>query len=245
MKKLYSILDSRFFSKLKDYKENLKWYKSDISRNQNEEVIRELETRIPEKDVDSWNSHHKISEAGRKHQIKQVEKEIRHGINRAKLENEHPKLAALKSTFYSKVTNNPINRFKRAYQEQKDYLQNEETRKEIREEISRRKRDTPEEIKKRYLNTHPINPNLESVEAKKSIKSMKNARDKIIKQGESNLNHPKKEALKYAAKNWRSYSDTKRPNIPPHIDGSDEKGRYIQLLDPKTHKPEGPKTYFN
>lgn len=246
-KKLYSILDHRFFSKLKDYKENLKWYKSDLSRNQNEEMIKDLKTRNPEKDIESWNSYHKISEAGRKHQVKKLEKEIKQGIKRAKLENEHPKLAALKSTLYSnsKVTNNPINRFKRAYQEQRDYLQDEENRKSIKEDISRYKKgNNPEEIKKRYLKYHPENTDLKSKEARKGIEKMKKAGDAIIKRGESSLNHPKKEALKYAAKNWRSYSDTKRPIVPLHLDGADENGCYIQLLDPKTHKPKGPKNYL-
>lgn len=208
--KLYTVLMSEeeysLFSKIKDaYKENLKWYKSDLSRNQNKETIEELRNRNPEKEVDSWNTHHKISEAGRKHQVRKLKKDINSGIKRATLENEHPKLAALKSTLFS-VTNNPINRFKRAYQEQKKDLQDENSRKMIKEEISRyQKGNDPEEIKKRYLKYHPENTNLESKEAKKGIKEMKKAGDWMIKRDESFLNHPKREALKYAAKNWRNY----------------------------------------
>lgn len=196
------------FSKIKDaYKENLKWYKSDLSRNQNKETIEELKNRDPEKEVDSWNTHHKISEAGRRYQVKKLKKDINSGIKRATLENEHPKLAALKSTLFSepKVTNNPINRFKRAYQEQKKDLQDEGGRKLIKEDISRYKKgNEPEEIKKRYLKYHP-GMDLESKEAKKGIKEMKKAGDRMIKRDESFLNHPKREALKYAAKNWRNY----------------------------------------
>lgn len=249
---LYSVLmneeEYSLFSKIKDaYKENLKWYKSDLSRNQNKETIEELRNRNPEKEVDSWNTHHKISEAGRKHQIKKLKKDINSGIKRATLENEHPKLAAIKSTLFSatEVTNNPINRFKRAYQEQKGYLLDEGNRKSIKEEISRyQKGNDPEEIKKSYLKYHPENTNLESKEAKKGMKEMKKAGDWMIKRGESNLNHPKREAFKHAIKNWRSYSDTNKPkSILPHLDGKDEKGRFIQILDPETHKPSR-KIYF-
>lgn len=197
----------KLYSIVKDYKRNLDWYKSDLSKNQNKEIIEELKKQNPEKEVDSWNTHHKISEAGRKYQVKKLKKSIKKDIKRATLENEHPKLAALKSTLFSdpKVTNNPFNRFKRAYQEQKEYLQDEGNKKSIKEEISRYKKgNEPEEIKKSYLKYHP-GMDLESKEAKKSMKKMKKAGDWIIKQGESNLNHPKREALKYATKNWRSY----------------------------------------
>jgi hypothetical protein len=202
-----SLVDDKqsFYSLVNAYKENLKWYKSDLSRNQNKETIEELRNRNPEKEVDSWNTHHKISEAGRKHQVRKLKKDINSGIKRATLENEHPKLAALKSTLFS-VTNNPINRFKRAYQEQKGYLQDEGNKKSIKEEISRyQKGNDPEEIKKRYLKYHPENTNLESKEAKKGMGEMKKAGDWMIKRDESFLDHPKREALKYAAKNWRNY----------------------------------------
>lgn len=192
------------YSMINDYKRNLEWYKSDLSRNQNKEIIRELKNKNPEKEVDSWNTDHKISEAGRRYQVKRLKKSIKKDIKRATLENEHPKLVALKSTLFS-VTNNPINRFKRAYQEQKEYLQDEGNRKSIKEEISRyEKGNDPEEIKKRYLKYHP-GMNLESKEAREGMGEMKKAGDKMIKRGESNLNHPRREALRYAAKNWRNY----------------------------------------
>ena len=192
------------YSLVDDYKKNLDWYKSDFSKNQNKEIIEELKNKNPEKEVDSWNTHHKISEAGRKYQVKKLKKSIKKDIKRATLENEHPKLAALKSTLFS-VTNNPINRFKRAYQEQKEYLQNEGNRRSIKDEISRYKKENdPEKIKNRYLKYHP-GMNLENKEARKDMKEMKKAGDRIIKRGESNLNHPKRQAFEYAVKNWRSY----------------------------------------